>query len=210
MREERRIKIPKACSSSTGRPLIHGLSSFSHHSSPPICSHHSLLFSALSKHSYVFHPAIFISPPLPVASPTPPALLPSMLRPPLPSSSTITPASSFLTYFSSSLSSRFYRTLGMMAPCTSPRWRPSTWGTTVVTPTAMRTCIRHMCCRWMVSSGFISFLQWWEKCENDALVLFLHLCGSPVWGFCSVIGLLRILWQWRAAPGARELHEQRR
>ena len=32
MRGERRIKFPYACCSSTGRPLIHGLFSFSHHS----------------------------------------------------------------------------------------------------------------------------------------------------------------------------------
>lgn len=32
MRGEWRIKFPNACFSSTGKPLIHGLSSFSHHS----------------------------------------------------------------------------------------------------------------------------------------------------------------------------------
>lgn len=45
-----------------------------------------------------------------------------------------------------------------MAPCTSPRWQPSTWGTTVAMPMATKTSIRHMCCRWMVSSG--SFLTY--------------------------------------------------
>lgn len=45
------------------------------------------------------------------------------------------------------------RTLGTTAPCTSPRWRPSTWGTTAAMPMDTKTSIRHMCCRWMVSSA---------------------------------------------------------
>lgn len=62
----------------------------------------------------------------------------------------------FLIFFLSFISPLYFRTLGTMAPFTSPRWQPSTWGTTVAMPMAMKTCIRHMCCRWMVSSG--SFL----------------------------------------------------
>lgn len=65
---------------------------------------------------------------------------------------------SFLTQFYSSISSLYLRTLGTMAPCTSLRWQPSTWETTVAMPTAMKTSIRHMCSRWMVSSS--SFLTY--------------------------------------------------
>lgn len=97
MRGERRIKFPNACFSSTGRPLIHGVSSFSHHSfsllSFPITPYYFVPpLAALSKYSYVFDQATFISPSLPVAllapffttvaSPTPPALLPSLLHAP--------------------------------------------------------------------------------------------------------------------------------
>lgn len=64
-----------------------------------------------------------------------------------------------------------YRTLGMMAPCTSPRWQPSTWETTVAMPTAMKTSIRHMCCRWMVSSG--SFLTY---TVDKTLMFCLYCC----------------------------------
>lgn len=106
------------------------------------------LLPPLSTHPYVFYQAILISPSLPMAlSCTPffttaPSLLflhPSSSPPPL-----------------TSISSLCCRTLGTMAPCTSPRWQRSTWETTVAMPTAMKTSIRHMCCRWMVSSG--SFL----------------------------------------------------
>lgn len=57
-----------------------------------------------------------------------------------------------------SICSLCYRTLGTTAPCTSPRWQPFTWGTTAAMPMAMKTSIRLMCCRWMVSSG--SFLTY--------------------------------------------------
>lgn len=178
MRRESWIEFPNACCSSTGRPLIHGLTSFSNHSPPP----HSLSLpitpccrvpppsSPSSIHtpscilSGFFHSSIlpcgsilrrhhlaptcsfsnlhlFLLPPSlvlflycgPSQLPFPrslPYLIPLFLSPPLPC-----------------------RTLGMTAPCTLPRWQPSIWETTVAMPTAMKTSIRHMCCRWMVSNG---------------------------------------------------------
>lgn len=111
MSGERRIKFPNACFSSTGTPLIHCPSPLSHHSFSllsfpitPCCFVPPL--PTLSKRSYVFYLAIFISPSLPVAltctpffstvaSPQPLVLLPSLLflPPPLPSSFTTTPTS---------------------------------------------------------------------------------------------------------------------
>lgn len=57
MRRESWIEFPNACCSSTGRPLIHGLTSFSNHSPPPLLvpSHHSLLSRASSLLT-LFHP----------------------------------------------------------------------------------------------------------------------------------------------------------
>lgn len=68
MRGERRIKFPVACFSSTGKPLIHGLSSFSHHSfsllsfpiTPCCCGPP---FSVPFKHPYLFYQDTFIFPP---------------------------------------------------------------------------------------------------------------------------------------------------
>ena len=91
MRGERRIKFPSACFGSTGKPLIHGLSSFSHHSLSllsfpitPCCCVPPL--PALSKHPYVFYQATFISSSLPVALSCPPFLttIPSLTPPGLP------------------------------------------------------------------------------------------------------------------------------
>lgn len=52
------------------------------------------------------------------------------------------------------------RTLAMTAHCTSPRWRPPTWVTTPVTPTAMSSCFRRTPSRWTVRglhSVWVSF-----------------------------------------------------
>lgn len=77
MRGEGGIKFPNDCFSSTGKPLIHGPPSFSHHSLrfmsfpiTPCCCAPPL--TALYKHPYVFYQATFISCPLPVALPCPP------------------------------------------------------------------------------------------------------------------------------------------
>lgn len=98
MRGERRIKFPNACFSSTGKPLIHGLSSFSHHSFsllsfpitpcccvPPLSSCGSLQASLciLSRYLHFSLPCgSFLSPiPHHCSSPTPrvPHLLPYLL-----------------------------------------------------------------------------------------------------------------------------------
>lgn len=67
MRGEKRIKFPVACFSSTGKPLIHGLSSFSHHSfallsfpiTPCCCAPP---FFVPFKHPYLFYQDTFIFP----------------------------------------------------------------------------------------------------------------------------------------------------
>lgn len=96
MRGERRIKFPNVCFSSTGRTLIHGLPSFSHHSFSllsfpitPCCCVHPISSPCSLEHPYVFYQAAFIlPPPVPhslwlfpspdssstIPSPTPPAL----------------------------------------------------------------------------------------------------------------------------------------
>lgn len=196
MRGERRIKFPNACFSSTGRLLIHGLSSFSHHSfsllslpitprccAPPLSSPHSLQASLHILSCHLNSLTSCLS--LPVA-------LHPILHPLFP---LLFSFSSLLFHhhakFSSSISLLYFRTLGTMAPCTSPRWQLSTWGTTVAMPTAMKTSIRHMCCRWMVSSG--SFLSYSVgEVWKNALVLFVVLCGSPVREFVLFPALLTV------------------
>lgn len=128
--------------------------------------------TALRKRPYVFCQATFILCSLP-RGPFLPSIIhhyslscafcsSSLFFSPLPlaimCSLTITCDPFFSTYISSPASFLCHRTLGTMVPCTSPRWQPFTWETTAAMPMAMKTSIRHMCCRWMVSSG--SFLTY--------------------------------------------------
>lgn len=73
-------------------------------------------------------------------------------------------SSIFFTQLFSYTFSLYCRTLGTTARCTSPRWRQYTWATTVAMPTATKTSIRHMCCRWMVSNSLVIFLNLWKTC----------------------------------------------
>lgn len=68
----------------------------------------------------------------------------------------------FLQFYSLCLSSRSIRTLVMMAHSTLLRWLRFTWGTTAVMRTAMRSCPKPTCSRWMVSSRIfhICLLSW--------------------------------------------------
>lgn len=99
MRGEGRIKFPNDCFSSTGKPLIHGPPSFSHHSLcflsfpiTPCCCAPPL--TALYKHPYVFYQATFISCSLPVALSCPPLF--TTIPSPTPS---VLHRSSFLLFF---------------------------------------------------------------------------------------------------------------
>lgn len=193
---ERSVKFPNDCFSSMGKPLIHGPPSFSHHSQcslnfpiTPCCCAPPLTF-------LYNHPCVFIKPPsflahspwlfpvLPIiqhyslsytSCPSslflPPLLLPSHTPqpPPLPRCLPF----SFPKFPLPSLSCD--RTLGTMAPSISPRWQPFTWGTTVAMPMAMKTSIRHMCCRWMVSSG--SFLTY--KCVQNVMCFVCATLRCP-------------------------------
>lgn len=87
MRGESRIKSPNACFSSTGKPLIHGLSSFAHHSFSPLshpiipccCTLRSLLSTVIVT-QYIKLPTFSTDslwmPPAPNSSPLSPVLVP--------------------------------------------------------------------------------------------------------------------------------------
>lgn len=100
MRGGRGIKLPNACFSSTGKPLIHGFSSSSHHSfsllSLPIipCCCVPPPLPPLSKHRYAFYHATFVLLLLPVDVPC--AQFFTTIFPHLHPCSSISPSSSLL------------------------------------------------------------------------------------------------------------------